>query len=99
MKIEGGNGGPLRPDRSRDVTILPVDQRGRGEKHTPSHVDKLDRVEISDAGRAKATHLDPTVAGSKDRMAEVRRRVLSGAYDADSIVAEVARRIIDRGDV
>lgn len=99
MKIQGGNTGPLRPDRSRDVHILPVDQRDKSSERTPSQVEKHDRVEISDAGRAKATKLEPTAAGENGRLAEVRRRVMSGAYDADGVVGEVARRILDRGDV
>ncbi len=103
MKIQGGNGGPLRPDRSRDLSTPSVDNRERAteqaSKRTPSQVEKFDRVEISDAGRAKAAQLEPTTPGSEQRLAEVRRRVLNGAYDADAVVGEVARRIMDRGDV
>jgi anti-sigma28 factor (negative regulator of flagellin synthesis) len=99
MKIQGGNGGPLRPDRARDVSTQPVDARERASQRTPSQVEKFDRVEISDAGRAKAAQLEPTTPGTEQRLAEVRRRVISGAYDADAVVGEVARRIIDRGDV
>jgi len=98
MKINGGNRGPLRPDRSHEVSIQPVDQREQRGKRTPSQVEKFDRVEISDAGRAKASRLEPTTPATQERLAEIRRRVLSGAYDADAVVGEVARRIIDRGD-
>ena len=99
MKIQGGNGGPIRPDRARDVSTQPVDARERASARTPSQVEKVDRVEISDAGRAKAGQLEPTTQGSEQRLAEIRRRVISGAYDADAVVGEVARRIIERGDV
>ena len=112
MKIHGSNNGPQRPERSKDVTSLPIDRadRGRGVHSQPidnkpvhtqaAQVEKLDRVEISDAGRAKATaRLAPTEPGTGDRLAEIRRRVLSGAYDTDQVVAEVANRILDRGDV
>jgi len=99
MKIHGGHGGPQRPERTRDVTTQPVEPRERREQRTPSHVEKYDRVEISNAGRAKAARLEPTGVGTTERLAEVRRRVLSGAYDADGVVGEVARRIIDRGHV
>ncbi len=98
MKIQGGNGGPQRSDPSREVSIQPIDQRERGGNRIPSQVEKFDRVEISDAGRAKAARLEPTSSGASDRLAEVRLRVLSGAYHADAVVGEVARRIIDRGD-
>ncbi len=99
MKIQGGDNGPLRPERSREVHILPVDQRIPEKKHTPSQIEKHDRVEISDAGRAKAGKLEPTSAGEQGRLAEIRRRVMTGAYDADGVVGEVAQRILDRGDV
>ncbi|MCC6928884.1 MAG: flagellar biosynthesis anti-sigma factor FlgM [Gemmatimonadaceae bacterium] len=103
MKIQGGNGGPIRPDRSRDLSTQSVDQQGRAidpaNTRTPAQVEKFDRVEISDAGRAKAAQLEPTTPGTEQRLAEVRRRVLNGAYDADAVVGEVARRIIERGDV
>ncbi|MBK6486374.1 MAG: flagellar biosynthesis anti-sigma factor FlgM [Gemmatimonadetes bacterium] len=98
MKIHGGQGGPLRPDRPREITTQPVGPRERDGARTPAQVEKLDRVEISDAGRAKASHLEPTASGTRERLAEVRRRVLTGAYNADAVVGEVARRIIDRGD-
>lgn len=98
MKIPGGHGGPQRPDRSREVTIQPVGPREREGKRTPAQIEKFDRVEISDAGRARASKLEPTSAATNERLAEVRRRVLSGAYSTDAVVGEVARRIIDRGD-
>jgi hypothetical protein len=114
MKIHGQNNGPQRPDRVKDVHSLPVDRTDRakgvhslpiekkegGAARTPAQVEKYDRVEISDAGRARASaRLAPTEPGTGDRLAEIRRRVLSGAYDTDQVVAEVANRILDRGDV
>ena len=113
MKINGPNNGPQRPDRVKDVHSLPVDRPDRAKgvhslpiekesraARTPAQVEKYDRVEISDAGRARATaRLEPTQPGTGDRLAEIRRRVLSGAYDTDQVVAEVANRILDRGDI
>ena len=99
MKIPGDNNGPRRSDRSREVHILPVETRQPSITRSPSHVEKHDRVEISDAGRARTTRLEPTASGEQGRLAEVRRRVMTGAYDADGVVGEVARRILDRGDV
>ena len=114
MKIHGLNDGPQRPDRAKEVHAQPVDRtdRSRGVHSFPleqnegraarkqAQVDRHDRVEISDAGRAKATaRLAPADPGTSDRLSEIRRRVLSGAYDTDQVVAEVANRILDRGDV
>jgi hypothetical protein len=98
MKVNNGNSGPIRPERPREAGaphILPV---GRGRKDGPGRVERLDRVEISDAGRARATRLEPVAPDAADRLARVRQRVLAGAYDVDGIVADVARRIIERGD-
>lgn len=98
MKIHGGNGGPQRPDRAREVTTQPVDPRERRGARTPSQIEKFDRVEISDAGRARASRVEQTTPDTPERLNEIRRRVLAGAYDTDAVVGEVARRILDRGD-
>lgn len=99
MKVNNGNSGPIRPERPRDVVAPQAAPIGSGRKATPSRVERLDRVEISDAGRALAATLEPVASEAPDRLAQVRQRVLTGAYNADGIVADVARRIIDRGDV
>lgn len=54
-----------------------------------------DSVEISDAGRA----LSGKEPLSPDRVAEVRQRILAGAYNATQVVDTVARRILQRGDI
>lgn len=115
MKVNDGNQGPKRPERRTEpgkprilpyeegAKILPIGdakiQPAGGSKATPSRVERLDRVEISDAGRARASKVEPVSTGRADRIAEIRRRVLEGAYNADAVVADVARRILDRGDV
>ena len=60
-----------------------------------------DSVDISDAGRALAARggqsgtstLDPT------RAAQIRERVLNGAYDTLEVVDAVARRVLSSGDL
>jgi Anti-sigma-28 factor, FlgM len=101
MKIQGGNNNnPLRPDRARDARAVQSETAGNGGQPTPAQVEKLDRVEISAAGRAKAAgRLEPVAPDAANRLAEIRQRVLSGAYDADAVVGDVAQRILDRGDV
>ena len=98
MKVNGGNTGPLRPDRPRDPQSVGDARESRGAR-TPSQMERLDRVEISDAGRARAGRLEPVDRGNSQRLAEIRQRVLRGAYDADTVAGEVARRILDRGDL
>ena len=57
-----------------------------------------DSVQISDAGRALS---GSSSAGSlsADRVAELRKRVLEGAYNSTHVVDQVAKRILERGDV
>lgn len=101
MKVNNGNSGPIRPDGPRE----PSAARGAsktpvaGGRTTPAPVDRLDRVEISNAGRALASKVEPLPRGTEDRIAQIRQRVLAGAYDTDTVVADVARRIIERGDL
>ena len=94
MKINGGSTGPVRPETARDQRGPAA---GKTEQGTSASSPRVDSVEISSAGRAKAAE----VSGN-DRAAqllEIRQRVLRGAYDADEVVAEVARRILERGDL
>lgn len=58
---------------------------------------KSDSVEISEAGRRMNAQqreaLDP------ERVAELRQKVLTGAYNSLDMVDQVARRILTRGDL
>jgi anti-sigma28 factor (negative regulator of flagellin synthesis) len=92
MKINGSNPGPLRPDAARDARNQGADAAAKDK--APATSQRQDSVEISDAGRTKSG-----VEGSSDRIQQIRARVLQGAYDTDEVVAEVARRILDRGDL
>jgi hypothetical protein len=93
MKINPGGSKPVRPEPPRDP------RHGAGEVRDPasSGVERQDTVEISDAGRAKAASLEP--GAPADRLQQIRERVLRGAYDTDEVVAAVARRILEWGDV
>ena len=72
----------------------------RWRKSSYSNANSAECVEISDAGRALAARegdgrrgLDPA------RAAQIRGRVLSGAYDTLEVVDAVARRLLDSGDL
>jgi len=59
---------------------------------------RTDSVQISDAGLALSG------SGSKgsltpERTAEIRQRLLSGAYHSAEMAGEVAKRMLDTGDV
>lgn len=62
-----------------------------------------DKVQISDAGRALAAQETGTAekkeALSPERVAEIRQRVLEGAYNSVEVVDQVARRMLERGDI
>ena len=60
---------------------------------------RVDRVEISEAGRALAAQGSEAAGPSADRVSELRQRVLSGAYNSLEVVDQVARRLLETGDV
>lgn len=93
MKI---NGTPA-PD-VQAATTKPVREANAPEavKATTSQSPKRrDSVEISDAARALAGQ----GMSSADRTAQIRQRILDGAYNTTEIIDTVARRILQRGDL
>ena len=95
MKINGGNNGPIRPDAKRDERLPVPDKSGSSGRANA----RVDSVEISNAGRTKAAESATGPDARSARLQAVRERVLRGAYDTDEVVGEVARRILDRGDL
>lgn len=71
-----------------------------------SSAPRNDRVQISDAGRALAAQAASSAANmatadglSPDRVAQIRNRILEGAYNSVEVVDQVARRMLERGDI
>jgi anti-sigma28 factor (negative regulator of flagellin synthesis) len=102
MKIQGQRSETLRP-----ATQTPAVQGTNGATKTQSTTGtagstggatRSDSVQISDAGRALSTG-EASGTLSNERVAELRRRVLEGAYNTTHVVSQVAQRILDRGDV
>ena len=60
---------------------------------------KQDTVSISDEARALAGGSPTEAARRNERVDEVRQRVLLGAYNTAEMAGEVARRILQRGDL
>jgi hypothetical protein len=60
---------------------------------------RQDTVTISDEARALADGSSPRAAGSVERLEAVKQRVLMGAYNTAEMAGEVARRILQRGDL
>jgi anti-sigma28 factor (negative regulator of flagellin synthesis) len=60
---------------------------------------KQDTVSISDEARALAGGSPAQAASRIERVEDVRQRVLLGAYNTAEMAGEVARRILQRGDL
>ena len=65
-----------------------------------------DKVQISTAGKALAAqaassagHAAETEGLSPERIAQIRSRILEGAYNSVEVVDQVARRMLERGDI
>jgi hypothetical protein len=104
MKIVRG-ANPIQPGRPqqalRDETVPAAGKNRRGGAGGAAPVD---RVEISEAGRAlsqaaSTDALQPVPKDSPDRLRLVAERIGNGAYDAASVHTEVARRMLQRGDL
>lgn len=102
MYINSSSFDPLRPDRASPgvgpAEPRPVDPVG--QVPAPSQ-NKSDSVQISDAGRSLAgrMELEQRAAFDPERVAEIRTKVLTGAYNTLDVVDQVARRILTRGDL
>jgi len=103
MKINGKSFDVIRPAATKPVggTQPATDASSVQPSQTPgTSSGRSDSVQISDAGRALATG-GSSGAGSlsAERVAELRKRVLEGAYNSTNVVDQVAKRILERGDV
>ncbi|MBL0173435.1 MAG: flagellar biosynthesis anti-sigma factor FlgM [Gemmatimonadaceae bacterium] len=102
MRINGSIFDPLRPDRAGS-NVDPSGSRptGQSEASPVPGAGKSDSVQISDAGRSLAGRVakDQQVDFDPERVAELRTKVLTGAYNTLDVVDQVARRILTRGDL
>lgn len=58
-----------------------------------------DTVSFSDEARALASGTSTRAAGSPERVEDVKQRILMGAYNTAEMAGEVAKRILQRGDL
>lgn len=102
MRINGGIFDPLRPDRAAPASS-PAPGRPNQTTAQPGAPapPKADSVNFSSAGRALAGRAAASIDATFDpeRVAELRTRVMTGAYNTLDIVDQVARRILTRGDL
>ncbi len=100
MRIYDSSFDPIRPDRPVSPTS-PVNRDGVAAPSPVAPIQQTDRVEISSAGRSMASRVEAEQRSTLDpeRVAELRRKVLEGAYNTLDVVDQVARRIMQRGDL
>jgi anti-sigma28 factor (negative regulator of flagellin synthesis) len=60
---------------------------------------KQDSVSFSTEARALASGSVSSTAAGSARVEEVRQRMLMGAYNTAEMAGEVAKRILERGDI
>ena len=104
MHINPKTTGPVRPETNRTQQTDGIKDRGpiQPVAPAPSSPDRADKVQISNAGRALAARGDGTTQATgldPARAANIRGRVLSGAYDTLEVVDAVARRLLDSGEL
>jgi len=103
MQIHSKGTGALTPETHSAQRSENADNASAAQNAPVSSlVDRSDKVQISDAGRALAAReTDRTVEAGLDpiRASHIRNRVLSGAYDSLDVVDTVARRLLSSGDL
>ena len=104
MQINGTN--RLRTPAVDPATRPASPERGGAttrpeEAGAPAPKPRTDSVSFSDAGRALAGGTTRAASGelSAERVEEVRQRLLAGAYNSTQMAEQVARRILESGDI
>ncbi|MES2524666.1 MAG: flagellar biosynthesis anti-sigma factor FlgM [Gemmatimonadota bacterium] len=105
MRINGSSS-PIRPDRPSSAASPEHQQQQRtpevdGTRPSGGGAVRSDSVRISSAGRSLAGRVESESRTNFDpeRVAELRSKVLTGAYNTLDVVDQVARRILSRGDL
>jgi hypothetical protein len=98
MTIHDINSGAIRSGGSHDPKR--VDGGGDADEvSSVSRVERVDRVEISEEGRALAAAAEVGESMSPEHASQINARIADGTYDTAEVAEEVARRILDSGDV
>ena len=100
----------MNPEPMRSGLPKKVRQTRDGTAHStspqqaPAADHEVER-EISEASRTSSSRTDarpddePAPNLSPERITEIRHRILKGAYASAEVIDEVARRMLERGDV
>ena len=101
MQINGKGGidpnalNGVRPGASERNTPL---KRTEAVTSTPERP-KQDSVTFSDEARALSQGTSTRAQASTERVEDVKKRVLMGAYNTAEMAGEVAKRILQRGEI
>lgn len=102
MKINGKSYEQARPVVQKPVAQEQDQAENRakapGTASSAAGSARRDTVQISDAARALADSDAARGPLTPERTAELRKKVLEGAYNSMQVVDHVARRILERGD-
>ncbi len=96
---------PYASQRVAPTTSAPADKKGdaaASAKPAAATAPRQDSVAISDAGRALSGNQASTKATGSltpERVADLRKKVLEGAYNSTHVVDTVAKRLLSTGDV
>lgn len=100
MQIKPNLGSLIRPDVAGASSVTKTDKSVAATAPVaPISPKSGDAVQISDAGRALAARGNSDAGLSPERTAQIRQRVLDGAYNSLAVVDEVARRVLGSGDL
>ena len=106
MKINGKSfEQQIRPAVQKPVAKVEDQAENRGGAPASSgaagavRAPRSDSVQISDAARALAGGQAAGGPLTPERTAELRKKVLEGAYNSTQVVDQVAKRILGSGDV
>ncbi len=104
MRINDKGAELARAEMVRSTRTAEVSAAGGEPVGAVATLERADRVQISDAGRALAARAEGAEEGAgteltPERIAEVRRRILEGAYNSVEVAGQVARGILERGDL
>lgn len=104
MKINSTGADFIRSDQARELQRSSEEKSVRKVASQPasSSVQRSDKVEISAEARQLARGSEVAQASGSltpDRVAQIREKILSGAYNSLDVVDQVARKMLASGDI
>ena len=105
MRINGTGADYIRPDQAREIQRTQGDGAAKkaNAPQPASPVQRGDKVEISDAARKLAQGVDGASSArgelAPERVALIREKILAGAYNSLDVVEQVAKKMLESGDI